>query len=162
MVYRLHDVVGHVKGDFHFLAVISIDSRRGPECTWRFRGHVVDWWRVASNRASGRGVAGNRSLFVNHQFTVGLEGWAPEESAPLLQLLWRKQTEPAFVHRHRWRVGDLVVWDNRQTLHHGVFDVAGAATGRAGVRRLHRTTAAYERPIAVGGQGLEGADSCNE
>ena len=81
----------------------------------------------------------NRSLFVNHQFTEGLEGWAPEESAPLLQLLWRKQTEPAFVHRHRWRVGDLVVWDNRQTLHHGVYDFGGA------VRTLHRTTAGSGR-----------------
>ena len=101
----------------------------------------------------------NRSLFVNHQFTEGLEGWAAEESAPLLELLLRKQTEPQFVHRYRWQVGDLIVWDNRQTLHHGVFDVDPGAQHPAEVRRMHRTTAAYERPVAAAGPGpAQGAE----
>ncbi len=45
---------------------------------------------------------------------------AEEESAALLGELLAHATGPCFTHAHRWRQGDLVVWDNRCTLHRAV------------------------------------------
>jgi alpha-ketoglutarate-dependent 2,4-dichlorophenoxyacetate dioxygenase len=50
-------------------------------------------------------------------------GMAPEEGRKLLAGLMQHATQPAFVYRHKWRVGDLLVWDNQQTMHRGTpFD----------------------------------------
>jgi alpha-ketoglutarate-dependent 2,4-dichlorophenoxyacetate dioxygenase len=46
-------------------------------------------------------------------------GWPMPEGRLLLRDLMEHATQREFVHRHRWRVGDLVVWDNRCTLHRG-------------------------------------------
>jgi taurine dioxygenase len=47
------------------------------------------------------------------------------ESAKLLDYLWSHCTQPQFVWTHRWRVGDILVWDNRCTIHHRqAFDPA--------------------------------------
>ena len=50
-------------------------------------------------------------------------GMPPEEGRALLRDLMEHATQPRFVHRHKWRVGDLLVWDNQQTMHRGTpFD----------------------------------------
>jgi alpha-ketoglutarate-dependent 2,4-dichlorophenoxyacetate dioxygenase len=43
--------------------------------------------------------------------------WPLEQGRALLAELTEFATEQRFVHRHRWRVGDLVIWDNRYTVH---------------------------------------------
>ena len=42
---------------------------------------------------------------------------AVAEPRVLLRDLTEHATQPAFVYVHRWRVGDVVMWDNRQTMH---------------------------------------------
>lgn len=50
-------------------------------------------------------------------------GWPVEEGRRLIRELIEFATQPQFVYRHEWRVGDLVVWDNLQTMHRGTpFD----------------------------------------
>lgn len=50
-------------------------------------------------------------------------GWPVEEGRRLIRELIDFATQPQFVYRHEWRVGDLVVWDNLQTMHRGTpFD----------------------------------------
>jgi len=44
-------------------------------------------------------------------------GWPVEEGRKLLEELLAFATQPRFVYRHKWRLGDLVIWDNRCTLH---------------------------------------------
>lgn len=44
-------------------------------------------------------------------------GWPDAESRALLDALIEHATQPAFVHSHSWRDGDLVMWDNRCTMH---------------------------------------------
>lgn len=85
-------------------------------------------------------VTGRKALFVNGDYTERFEGWTVEESAPLLEFLYAAVARPELVYRHRWRVGDLVVWDNRCTQHAVVGDTGGAE------RVLHRVTIAGDRP----------------
>lgn len=59
---------------------------------------------------------GRKSLFVaSHAF--GIPGLAPEESCQLLDDLVVKVCQPPRTYKHSWRVGDLVLWDNRCLLH---------------------------------------------
>jgi alpha-ketoglutarate-dependent 2,4-dichlorophenoxyacetate dioxygenase len=60
----------------------------------------------------------------NH--AIGIVGMAEDESAALLETLLAHATQPRFVYAHRWRPGDLVIWDNRCTLHRAVanFDMS--------------------------------------
>jgi len=44
-------------------------------------------------------------------------GWPVEEGRALLRKLLGHATQPRFVYAHKWRLGDLVIWDNRCTLH---------------------------------------------
>lgn len=87
-------------------------------------------------------LTGRRALFVNHVYTIGIEGMHPPESRALLEFLFRHMTRPGFVYRHRWQPGTLLMWDNRCVVHY-------AEGGYEGHRRLmYRTTLAGERPAA--------------
>lgn len=76
---------------------------------------------------------GRKSLFLGRRrnsYVVGLE---LEESEELLDALWAHATQPRFTFRQEWRVGDVLVWDNRCTLHRrDAFDPRAR-------RLLHRT-----------------------
>jgi len=45
--------------------------------------------------------------------------WPVPEGRLLLRDLIEHATQPQFVYRHQWRAGDLVIWDNRATMHRG-------------------------------------------
>ena len=61
-------------------------------------------------------------------------GWPVEEGRALIEELIAFATQPQFVYQHHWTTGDLVIWDNRCTMHRGrPYD----DTQR---RVLHRTT----------------------
>ena len=78
---------------------------------------------------------GRNSLYVNPGFTTQIIGLNADESEFLLRFLYRHATQPQFIYRHRWRAHDLVMWDNRCTMHYAVQDFYGL-----GVRDLYRTT----------------------
>ena len=84
---------------------------------------------------------GRKALFVNPHFTIGFEDMSREESRPLLDFLARHATRPENVYRHRWQVGDVLMWDNRCTMHYAVRDYDESMP-----RLMHRTTAAGEAP----------------
>jgi taurine dioxygenase len=62
-------------------------------------------------------ATGRKALYVNRLMTVCIEGLPPEESDELLELLFAHQEQRDFVYEHVWRPGDLLMWDNRCTLH---------------------------------------------
>ena len=64
---------------------------------------------------------GGKALYLGNHSTRIL-GMQEVESATLLGSLLEHTTQPQFVYRHRWRVGDLVMWDNRCLLHRLVVD----------------------------------------
>lgn len=48
-----------------------------------------------------------------------IEGWPEDEGRVLLKELKEFATQGRFVYRHQWRLGDVVIWDNRCTMHRG-------------------------------------------
>ena len=64
---------------------------------------------------------GREALYLGNHSTQ-LLGMPEPEGQALLRELVEHATQPRFVYRHRWRVGDLVMWDNRCLLHRAVLD----------------------------------------
>jgi taurine dioxygenase len=68
---------------------------------------------------------GRKSIYVNPLRIEGIVGLDHLEALPLLDELLQHATREAFQYRHRWRAGDLVMWDNRCLLHkaNGDYDM---------------------------------------
>jgi alpha-ketoglutarate-dependent 2,4-dichlorophenoxyacetate dioxygenase len=82
-----------------------------------------------------------RSLYLASHASRIID-WPVPEGRLLLRDLIEQATQPQFVYRHMWRVGDLVIWDNRATMHRGrPFD---DASHRRELRRV--TTLDIESP----------------
>ncbi len=60
---------------------------------------------------------GRKSLFVDRLMTFRVEGMSHAESEDLLNLLFDHSENPAFIYEHEWRLKDLIMWDNRCTIH---------------------------------------------
>jgi taurine dioxygenase len=60
---------------------------------------------------------GRKAIYVNRLMTVGVSGMAQEESAPLLEKVFDHAEKREFVYEHVWRLGDLLLWDNRCSSH---------------------------------------------
>jgi len=69
-------------------------------------------------------VTGRKSIYVNEGFTVGIVGMSDNESRALLEELYAHCTQAKFRYRHKWRVGDVVMWDNCTTVHRLNVDFA--------------------------------------
>jgi alpha-ketoglutarate-dependent taurine dioxygenase len=80
-------------------------------------------------------VTGRRALYLGEHVIAGVEGLPAGEGVALITRLREHATQPRYVYRHRWQPGDMLMWDNRCTLHRATF--LDHATQR---RRLHRTT----------------------
>ena len=66
---------------------------------------------------------GRKALYVGHRETAQqIEGMTVEESRPLLDFLYEQSTSPDNFYRHMWEAGDVVMWDNRCTMHYAVHD----------------------------------------
>lgn len=85
-------------------------------------------------------VSGEKALYVDESYAVGIEGMTAAESRPLLAFLAAHVTQHAFTCRLRWEPGMLVLWDNRICLHHASNDYDGYR------RELYRTTVQGEVP----------------
>jgi taurine dioxygenase len=62
-------------------------------------------------------VTARKALYVNRLMTVRIEDMPEEESSELLDFLFDHQEQRQFIYEHVWRVGDILMWDNRCTLH---------------------------------------------
>jgi taurine dioxygenase len=78
-------------------------------------------------------VTGMPSLYLGRRRNAYVEGLSPAESETLLDLLWAHIDRPELRYEHKWRIGDLLLWDNRSTMHRrDPFDQAAR-------RVMHRT-----------------------
>jgi taurine dioxygenase len=90
-------------------------------------------------------ATGRKTLFVSEGFTTRIIELPESESAGLLQELFQHQIRSEFIYRHKWREGDLVMWDNRAVLHLA----AGGPPGM--IRTMYRTTVKGDAVIGPAG-----------
>ena len=62
-------------------------------------------------------VTGRKSLFVCPAVISHIDGMSVEDSGALIEAIMAHASQERYVYRHKWREGDLVIWDNRATLH---------------------------------------------
>jgi taurine dioxygenase len=87
--------------------------------------------------------SGRSMLYLGRRRLAYLDGLPVAESEALLDAIWAVATDPAITWGHRWRAGDLVLWDNRCTMHRR--DPFDPATRRV----MHRTQVQGEAPPAA-------------
>jgi taurine dioxygenase len=76
---------------------------------------------------------GRSSLYLGRRPHAYVNGLSLEDSEQLLDALWAHAAQPQFAWHHQWKVGDILIWDNRCTLHRrDAFDPAAR-------RVMHRT-----------------------
>lgn len=101
--YAWHDYT-HSRGKISATMISERERATLPPVRWRMR------WR---NPANGRD-----SLYVASH-TCAIDGMPKEEAQKLIGELIDHITDPAHTYLHRWLPGDVVMWDNRCTLHRG-------------------------------------------
>jgi taurine dioxygenase len=85
---------------------------------------------------------GRKALYVFEGECVAIEGMPEEEGQEIIRELTAHCIQPKFIYRHKWQVGDVVMWDNAASLHLAIADY------RLPQRRLlHRVTVEGDVPI---------------
>lgn len=85
-------------------------------------------------------VTGGKALYLGRRLNAYIPGLSLDESERLLDALWAHCARPEFVWTHRWRAGDLLIWDNRAAIHRR--DSFNGAERRV----MHRTQIKGDRP----------------
>jgi len=89
------------------------DGKGATEKTYK----EMRWPAVTRHPVTGRPI-----LFVNPMHTHGFVGMTQEQAWPLIEELSEHATQERFIYYHRWRVGDVLMWDERATMHRGAGD----------------------------------------
>jgi taurine dioxygenase len=84
---------------------------------------------------------GRKALYVNRLMTLRIEDMDPQESEEILQTLFDHIEQPAFVWGQQWKAGDVVLWDNRCSVH------ARTDFSAAERRLMRRVTILGEKPF---------------
>lgn len=124
------------KAEFAFTAERDVDAETAAKIeALKARREAEDAAAPASATAKATGtkppvahpivrrhpVTGEPALYLNEEMTVGVEGMAEEEGRDLLRELVRHATPQEGILRHRWRTGDIVIWDNASTMHAATY-----------------------------------------
>jgi taurine dioxygenase len=78
---------------------------------------------------------GRKSLYVTAGECIGIENMPDDEAVDLIAELDAHCVRPEFLYRHKWQVGDLLMWDNTSSMHLAICDYALPER-----RLMHRTT----------------------
>lgn len=85
---------------------------------------------------------GRKALYVTAGECIGIAGMPEDEALDLIAELDAHCVKPQFLYRHRWRAGDLVMWDNASAMHLAICDYALPQR-----RLMHRTTVIGGQPF---------------
>ena len=119
----------------HAQSLANPDATEDQRRSWDrvpTRVHPLVW-----TRSNGR-----QSLLLGAT-AAAIVDWPASKGRALLERLLNWSTQPQFTLRHKWRKGDLVMWDNTGMLHRALpFEPTS-------VRLMHRTTLVGEEPVAA-------------
>src|SRR6516162_3907635 len=133
--------------DIKFDLSSELDDRTFAEIEQTFHDNIVVYFRgqQLSNERHiefSRRWTGRKSLYVTAGECIGIEGLPDDEGVALIEELHAHCLRPEFQYRHKWQVGDLLMWDNATSMHLAICDY------RLPERRLmHRTTVAGGVPV---------------
>ncbi len=156
---------GIALGDTHFASAADAHDSLPPETQRRIAG-LRAIHQVAGRRArTGTGQqdqaqrreqpavvhpvarthprTGRKCLYVSKGECEGIEGMATDEALALIDELAERIVEPRFRHTHRWRVRDLLMWDNCAVQHLASFDYRWPEHRRL----MHRVTVGGSEPV---------------
>ena len=123
----IHDIAYTAAGTVRAGFEAVVDKAKGPGAV-----HPVVRTHIETRR---------KALFLGRQGYGYVHGLSVEESDQLLEQVWQHMTKPEFIWEHAWRVGDVIVWDNRCLIH------SRGAVGSGTRRVLRRVTVKGERPV---------------
>lgn len=86
---------------------------------------------------------GRKSIFAHKGMTAEIVGLSAQDSDEILNFLFEHTIRPEFRYEFRWSPGDVVMWDNRSTMHSATTRNLPAGQYRS----LYRTTVRGERPV---------------
>ncbi|MBV7483680.1 TauD/TfdA family dioxygenase [Bordetella sp. BOR01] len=115
---------------------IHAATKRAPLSAER-QAKVVTHPVVRTHPATGR-----KCIYVSQAATLRIHGLSDEESRALIDELHAICVREEMIYRHRWEVGDLLLWDNCSTQHYAVGDYALPQR-----RLMHRTTIEGAVPV---------------
>src|SRR5262249_25574795 len=99
---------------------ITLSERKGFTLTPEQKGKVPDVWHPCVRRHP---VDGRKALFIGIGSFKSMTGMSDDEGYTFAKELMDFATQERFQYRHKWRVGDVLAWDNACTLHKGTpFD----------------------------------------
>jgi taurine dioxygenase len=113
------------------------ESPKGQELEARKKSVPVFHPLVRTHPENGR-----KALWFHTVKTDYVTGFTPDETRDLLADILEKGIKPAFVYRHRWQKGDMLIWDNRQAMHQAYHDYDPAEH-----RKLYRLLLEGDRPV---------------
>ena len=85
---------------------------------------------------------GKKCLYIMRDDCTGIEGLEGDEAEALITALADHIVKPAFLYRHQWRSGDLLMWDNCTVQHRAIQDYDLPQR-----RLMHRTTMGGSAPV---------------
>jgi taurine dioxygenase len=85
---------------------------------------------------------GRKAIYINPIRIEGIVGMPEVEALPLLDGLLEHATQEKFQYRHKWKPGDVVIWDNRCLMHKANGDYPVSE-----VRHLYRLMLKGDRPV---------------
>lgn len=85
---------------------------------------------------------GTKAIYLHQGKLECFEGMTPEQSQDVVEELMQAVTKPEFTYRHKWRKGDLLIWDDRASMHQAYSDYDLNET-----RTMYRIIAEPQRPV---------------
>ena len=121
----------------HYLEVMAAGSKRPPLSAEQIAALQETYHPIVRTHPN----TARKSLFINPGHTTHIENMAEPQSAALLDELFAHCLHDTFIYRHKWQVGDTVIWDNRRLMHNAEpYDM------QRYTRHMHRTSITGDKP----------------
>lgn len=88
-------------------------------------------------------ITGRKALYISPTYVTHIDGVPPAESRAILEYLHAHCMQVEFLFKHRWSLGDMVIWDNRSVIHNAILDY------KPHQRRMHRASVFARQPASA-------------